>query len=313
MNKPLARTYVLTVLLSAVSFTQSAIAGWHTDTRFDRIRSCHQKRFYVSLTGMYAKSMNKDLWYGVVNVSPSLSRRQSVPQEYQFSGGLDVGYYLNSKNDLKLSWMHYDTNDAETLRGTSTSARLLGTSGPEGMRGETNFKVNEINIELGHCVDLPRAQTRLHYGLSYVTIGHELKCLRIPDALFRMESEYWGIGPRFGFDFNYPLYCSSHVLGAVGHFSGSLLCGKFDYLSDGKPFVRRIPIKNLYTIIPSGTMKLGLAYHYQCHSNWGQWRMEAGWQLSGYFHSIVHTSRGGPQEFSHMGISGAYLTACYSN
>lgn len=236
-----------------------------------------------------------------------------IQPQYRGGFRLAASYaFANSSNDIQLAWTYFDNNFKKNIIVQNNSAftspignyAIVGLRGNVGNEGDytvlqplagaesTKIKYDAVDLDWGQYINIGcRSKFRLFGGLRYAylsssmvldaeTIGQKFN---IENALLEdidavttetVASKFTGIGPRFGMDVAYPLFCG---FGLVGNFAGALLAGKSTPHSGahyivtltsqeiGRPSGDGVGVINYGTtsltrVIPALDTKLGLTY-----------------------------------------------------
>lgn len=298
-------------------------------------------QYRIGVTGFWVRSMNDSLDYaltGAENGSSVSLHSHAVEHDYDFAFDVHGAFMLNdSGNDLAANYTYLNSDADDTTASTNGvqaggGETLIGDANV--LKGESEFTFNEFNVEIGQLVDFCQLHTRFHFGLSYAQIEHDftIKGSHRADnevvyndevGVAKLESKFAGIGPRVGVDMNYPINnCSNFSI--VAHATGSLLTGQLE--RDAKASSQSyqlteggvVPVEpaqvfnakadDVYTVVPAGSLKVGVRYGSVQEPGACGWAVEAGWHAAGYLHSVA-TPIGGNSSFSNAGF---YLTFDYA-
>jgi len=317
----------------------------------------NQARFYGALTGLWATPTNDDLYYAMTGTRSDSGNRSfhNIDLDHDWGWRLDAGYLIPcTGNDISANWTYLSADEDCSTSGDVYSRFLpanknvISLSPWDNVKSDVCFEFNEVNLEVGQKVDFCSLHTRFHFGLSYVCLEHDidttangkskgLRDRRRHTARSHLESDFWGVGPRLGIDITYPLGCSSSRFGLVGHMAGSLLAGEIEVKENASATTIststrsstgsssssvsnfRTRSDDVCTVVPAAMLKIGLQYASQSDPGCGGYLIEAGYQASGYFHTINHSldfdrahRTGFINPISNFGIYGWYLTLGYA-
>lgn len=339
----------LSIALLAAGFGLSASSvSYAQNNRHPVTVPTSQAQYFVAVTGLWARGTNDDLTYAqyVGNAGRSYNK---VEHDFDFGWRLDGGFELNQfGNDIAANYTYLSSSDdASTARGMNDQGNLYARFLPSGSQGswhsvtgESEIKFHEFNVELGQKVDFCQLHTRFHMGLSYAQITHDFdvksayRVAEDDDTPFtrergsaQVDTEFKGIGPRVGLDITYPVSpCNNFAI--VGHAAGALLAGTIerdvkantqrlnrDGSRDGDAVLHNVTTDDSYTIVPAGTLKLGLRYGSTNEPGSCGWAVEGGFQTTGYVHVLENqVGFGGNNSTtpSNYGNYGFYLTFGYA-
>ncbi len=207
--------------------------------------------------------------------------------------------------DLRLAWTHLDAD--HSVRKRTRDDDLFPTRGhPDCLEDDLDFASSSICFDFDrvegvfglHVLDCGCLNLVLEVGLQYANFEYDTK-IRYSDFAYDdfyrvvQDSSYWGIGPQFGFDFNYYI-CGNLSLNATVNWA--LLVGendtKFIHFKSGEEqiTIRDICVaaKNdsIWRIVPATHMRTGLNYGFGC----GCWdaNIEVGYQFYSYVRALDH-------------------------
>lgn len=334
----------LSVALMAAGLTFTASTTCLAHTQYNRHAVTvpdSQARYNISLTGLYLRASNDDLTFASTTVGEGLGgvRYHSLRHNHDLGGSINVGFELNnSGNDIAANWTHLSSNETSRKSGADVTPRyfvgpVLVEPSSVKVKGKSEFTFNEVNVEVGQKVDFCQLHTRFHMGLSYASLDHDLKVNydQVNGRAYgyskaKSSSEFKGLGPRVGVDIAYP-FTPCNNFAVVAHAAGSLLAGKIEHdihasanfygqqdelLNSSKV---RAKSDDQYTVVPAGTLKLGLRYASSSEPGDCGWSIEGGWQATSYIHSVSNAPGFGSNaanSLSSYGNHGFYLTLGYA-
>ncbi|CDR35172.1 Lpg1974 family pore-forming outer membrane protein [Criblamydia sequanensis] len=135
-----------------------------------------------------------------------------------------------------------------------------------------------------HCITSCADNLYFFMGLQYANIEHKRKSTsfgdyptsgdrRLVDNLLLVESNFWGIGPELGFNYQYVLPCSRSLekhLSLFFNARASLLCSsstaELSYNTQRTLNTEGIHVKNdhLWRVTPAFDARLGGSYEFSC-------------------------------------------------
>lgn len=247
--------------------------------------------------------------------------------DYKFGFGLEGSFHWGTGNDLTLSWTRYH-------KGFDNEDSF--SSGPTFVVSASDFEFDAVNLELGQHIDVgPNWTTRLHFGLQYAKLDHELIGVEATDSIFDSGSfddatfnlsEFRGIGPRVGTDLRYNV---SNGFGVVAHSAVALLAGDLESSTvtgvDSVGGVLDLDDAVFYgtddrrTVVANIDSKIGLGYNANVGN--GTLQLEIGYAVNHYFDVIARTpvttstfsglNALGYVNTSNFSLNGLYATAKY--
>lgn len=300
--------------------------------------------FFVQATSNYQIFANDSLAsdnstrnFGAYGVNP----------DYKFGFQLEGSFHFGTGNDITVAWEHADdSSDTNVINATNgvNLALLVSVANTSNLEVVTNlgningfgitnrvfashnYEFDAVNAEFGQHIDVGSdVDMRVHAGLQYARIeytksnswiGNEVNSQQqtIADAthLMSLESEFEGIGARFGTDMAYQL---GDGFALVGRASASLLVGNIDTNN-------RLAVANAAgtvtdavsvssseesVVVPAGMGKLGARYAADVFD--GNLSVEGGWRWEGYFQSMRFGTPGFNTE--NFTFSGPYVSVKY--
>ena len=345
----------------------------------------HDTGFHFGITGFYVRPTNHELYYSIEGLTdqtdffvPFSRVFHAVVPDHSFNWRLDGGIFLgDSGNDFSANWTHVSSSDDDRV-DAQTDVPLFNrfiVGEWDFVKGDAEFDFDEVNIEVGQLVNYCNLSTRFFFGFSGVWINEEFRTrsereyngeveilhgnLEVTHA--KVDSEFWGFGPRLGVDIIYSLGGPGSYFSLVGHASGALLGGKLQarekdlrVVDSTVPMpvgaVMRVPHShenlentltlydrtidpdNQFTVVPAGTVRLGLRFALNPDPAGNGFAAEVGYQVTGYYHVLqMAPDFTGQQELvvdmeaitfqtepvltnpvSNFGFNGFYLTLSYS-
>lgn len=239
-----------------------------------------------------------DIPGNLVDVNGATNHMSNMNPQTDWGFRIEGAYYLDPCNDLNLNWSHLN----ETTEGTLPLGTLFAGSASGLYAGQIKVETqwDTVNLEYGHRVLLDASKIlRLHAGLSYVRIDNSFsnypRLTPSASPLFHTHDtmKYWGIGPRFGGDFDYNLFdCFSIYLKAAG----SLLTGPAeqsvngygDFVFAGSTYPYSTGNYNQShsnVVVPEFEAKIGVTYDYAF--SLGTVGFDLGYLWMAYLNAIV--------------------------
>jgi hypothetical protein len=225
-----------------------------------------------------------------------------------FAPAFSVGgrYMPNESNDIELNWTHLNTTANASV--AATPAQMVGPPyeiGPasavfSNAQGRVNFAYDAVNLDAGHtfCADCA-FQLRAFGGVEVARIGQTVAgSFESADGLTTASntttSLFTGAGPRLGVKGQYDF----GNLQFVGEVAGAGLIGTMQSrinfaatspllgpLGIAPPNTQALTSPNATQLIPSVDARLAAAYVFR-PSDYGQFRIEAGYRAAAYFDAI---------------------------
>lgn len=287
--------------------------------------------FEFTAEGFYLTPVNSDLDYAaVINStlsSTNTASMQKIKPGYGLGFRIGAGYiYPNSGNDVRLSWMHLNTSDSQSITAGdgqaitppfNTANNFLGFVTFNQGQGSAKFNYDAIDLDAGQFVNFGTyLQMRMFAGLRYANIKRNLFS-GIYDTVYKQTfdinnySRFSGLGPRAGIDAAYQV---SNHFGIVSHIGVALLLGKiktaaYIYAEGGSSLPGAslgnavdLIADNVYRILPGIDAKLGVNYSYQLANN-SVFTVEAGYQVTQYWNAIDRLNFTGPTSPNSLNIT----------
>lgn len=332
MQSNLSKLYVALAaagLCAGISATSFAGCG----NKFPVTVPVNTAQFHLGLTGLYAKSTSDDLVYagtGDLFDNGGNATLHSLDPDYCFGWRVDAGYFMpGCGNDVSFNWTYFSSDDDCTVTGADVFSRFVPFENFNKVHAESDITLNEVNMELGQAVDFCCLHTRFHFGLSYASLESCIDSKGVANMVeqspgfsgkVHVESNFWGIGPRFGADLNYPLGSPCSQFSVISHAAGALLAGeicteqKGTFTTGEGTGSFKADIDDTCTIVPAGEFKFGVRYATNAGKlNCPGYSAELGWQANVYLNSLNHgfsaTSFGSSTNY---GQYGWYLTLGYA-
>ena len=257
--------------------------------------------FYVSADFLYWRAENHGFSYAYELETASPNVGEMVRVNPKWEPAFRVGLGWNTAHDfwdifLNYTWYKNVSDSSATstvgfipLWPVSTSA--TGQYGA--VSGKSRFMLNMGDLEMGRMVYLTKTiAVRPHLGARGGTLHQKFNSSfseRLAGAnaeeTFSGKNNYWGVGPRAGFNGEWHMSRGFSVLGKV---AGALLYGKNDVnsltserLVDASVFtVGRHYTDDFYQLVPN--MQLALGFQWQtcfwCESMF--FKMSAAWETN---------------------------------
>jgi hypothetical protein len=239
---------------------------------------------------------------------------QELKPKYSFAFELAGTYMFPQSRDLRLDWTHLKSNNTSSSVAAPSASYFLGPDyqiGPAGTvvrtsTGSVNFDYDVVNLDAGQAIKLGSNVTvHIFGGISDGMLRQELKSsysgtntapFAGPFTLNQdIQSSFFGLGPRFGFDANYTSDCG---LGLYGEAAGSALIGSMrshtGFLSNSSELVdifgqtnnaQLITDQHVMQVVPGFDTKLGLTYKHIVGNNM-MLTVGAGYQAAVYVNAI---------------------------
>lgn len=209
--------------------------------------------------------------------------------DFDTDWGLRFGLGYNAIHDgwdVLLQYTWFDTNGSDSTRAGPNSS-VVQSRAWERIRSTAhfthcgsaksmyNFDYQSLNLELGRSYFISsKLSLRPHIGLKSAWIDQS-QITRYTDGDLaantvhvKDDSDFWGLGPRFGSDSKWHL---TNGFSVVGNIAAALLCGHFD-VDHNERFsavkINRIRLHdNQHAFSPMVQMKLGLHYDKYLNDN----------------------------------------------
>lgn len=312
----------LTLALTAASLTASlsALASVPTGAQpFQIIVPNLKSGMELTVAGLYLQPTNSDLNYETLIAGTDGAANtnvENVNPNYGWGIRVGVGYiFPDTGNDVQANWTHLTQSSTDSTNymldssGTSfitsragTVYRILGDGESSlGASSNAEFQYDAIDLDVGQYLSIgTRLQTRLFAGVRFAQIKNNITDdynYEVPEALFSInetdyfQSQFTGIGPRFGVDMSYNVW---NCFGLVGSVAGALLVGREQASTNVDLLVSTVPVPltatantdNTTRIVPSFDAKLGVDYSIPFKNDAARLSIEAGYQVTQYIDAI---------------------------
>jgi Legionella pneumophila major outer membrane protein precursor len=231
--------------------------------------------------------------------SPNWSNQSLTPN---FSPAFRLGarYMPNEANDIELNWTHQ--NSAANGSFSAAGTQMVGPPyliGPESAlykiaNGNVQSNYDSINFDGGHtfCAECS-FQLRVFGGVEAARIGQNLSGLfqstdGLASSANTTTSLFTGAGPRLGMKGQYAL----GDFQLIGEAAAAALIGtaqsRINFSTTSPTLVgnnQSLTSPNATQVIPSIDARLAAAYAFPA-TNYGVFRIEAGWQAAVYFNAV---------------------------
>jgi hypothetical protein len=266
-------------------------------------------RFEVSGSLLYLQPGAGNLEYGTLVTPFPIATpnwaNQSLTPKFSPAFGVGARYMPNAFNDIELSWTHLNTTTNGGFSGTPT--QMVGPPfliGPEANeykigQGAVKFAYDSVKLDGGHtfCAECS-FQLRVFGGVEFARISENLSGAFLdPDGSASMSyntpSSFTGAGPRLGLKGQYALGDFQFI----GEVAGAGLIGTSQArinVSTISPAIvgpnnQSLTSPNATQVVPSFDARLATAYAFPT-GNYGQFKIEAGYQAAVYFNAVSHYS-----------------------
>jgi hypothetical protein len=233
-------------------------------------------------------------------VTPSWAN-QSLTPNYTASFDIGARYMPNESNDIALNWTHLNnTADASVF---ATPLQMIGPPyliGPESglykiAHGNVQTAYDSVNLDAGHtfCAECT-FQLRAFGGVEVARIGQNLGgAFQSTDGTsfhnYINTSLFTGAGPRLGMKGQYAVGDFQFI----GEAAAATLIGtaqsRIDFATLNPNLAgvnnQSLTSPNATRVVPSIEAKLAAAYTF-APSEYGLWRVEAGYRAAMYFDAI---------------------------
>jgi hypothetical protein len=225
---------------------------------------------------------------------------QSLTPNFDPAFRVGARYMPNEANDIELNWTHENsaTNGSFSAAGT----QMVGPPyliGPESAlykiaNGNVQSNYDSINFDLGHtfCAECS-FQLRVFGGVEAARIGQNLTGMfqstsGLASSANTTTSLFTGAGPRVGLKGQYAL--GNFQL--IGEAAAAALIGtaqsRINFSTTSPAIIgnnQSLTSPNATQVIPSIDARLAAAYAFP-PTNYGVFRIEAGWQAAVYFNAV---------------------------
>lgn len=274
--------------------------------------------FEVSIAALALKPSANNLNYVIYNnelpaQSPTWTEREIRPG---FGAAFELGgrYVMTEGRDVKLTWTHLNKGANSTTK-TPNANFFLGPDfeiGPDALttrtaKGTARFMYDVINFDLGQLFNFNRhAQIRYFAGLSNADLRENVHATFSGNVVTgpfvgpfstrqKVRSDFYGLGPRLGVNFNYHMDCG---FGFIGEAAVSAIVGNLhtrtNYTSSAVELstlfnqtINNQFIKDhkITQVIPAIDTKLGAEYRYVLKKD-ALITIEGGYQAAVYVNAV---------------------------
>lgn len=338
MKDPVSK---LSILFASLSLCASSLSFAEVTHKPVGVPTCGAQ-YRIGVTGYALRAMKNDLNYASTR---AVRDGMQIFRDYLIQHDDDLGFAINGSvllnmhgTDVSANYHYFSTDADDTAtkpEGSSSVIVGIDVIGGTSSKAKSDFTFHEFNVEVGQQVDFCQLHTRCHFGISCVSIEHEVDMTTLlredGEVVYNSsvttsnwDSKYTGFGPRVGVDMTYPL-SNCYRIALVAHASGSILAGKRErdqssvrqtYALDEQtgnvvPDSRNVfqsQNDDTYSVVPAGNIKLGMRYGNVIEPGACGWAIEAGWHAATYLHG-VHSIGFNPHAFNTAGV---YLTLDYA-
>ncbi len=203
----------------------------------------------------------------------------SLSPDWNWGFQLAAAYYFGTGNDVNINWTHFVHGYDETT--TASSGVLLGDYISDALatgvatnqittRVDNDF--NSVNFEFGQLVHFgEHVDTRFHGGLQWAQIDESLTQTGVntgntlANDTNVIDSDFDGIGPRFGADTAYNFGNGFSVFGnvAAGILVGSINTSQTETFTNAEGTVVGVGTSSSdtgNTVVPEAEAKLGVRF-----------------------------------------------------
>ena len=266
------------------------------------------------------------------NVTTNETKTYAVNSDYDWGWGADITYHFPGEGrDVTLAFTQLNTSNHDSIDtddngwGNIVSSGLFSRSsriGPlsgnfDTAEGKVSTDYDAVDLTFGQMITAGSRITLHPFGgLRYALIDYDAKATYTgpisietpPPAMadprtnennfsYSLESDFQGVGPRFGSDAAVNLGAGFSLHGTLGV---SLLVGSMDV--DTKSTSLRYSgttvtnetdthhdVDTNTRVVPEADAKLSAMYHMDCNNGYGL-GFEAGWQVTNYFDAIQNNT-----------------------
>lgn len=295
---------------------------------------CEKKGFSFAADALYVQTNNVGAVTNTVTGSDSGTASTStlnadiasLSPDWNWGFQLAAAYYFGTGNDVNLNWTHFvhttnQTNSASTgvITGDYLSDSLATEANIDQISTSLNNNFNSLNLELGQLVHFgEHVSTRFHAGLQWAQIDETLTQtgLNTSNTLASdnnsIDSDFDGIGPRFGMDSSYDF---GNGFSVFGNLAASVLVGSINTSStetftdaDGNVAGSITTSSDTgNTVVPEAEAKLGVRYTKALAQ--GDLSAEVGYQAVNYWdaQNITDYNDVGDSDESNFGYNGIFF------
>lgn len=274
-------------------------------------------RFEMSIAALGLKAGASNLNYTIENKelptqSPSWTEKELRPN-YAWAFELGGRYIFPEDMDVSFDWTHLNSSTSSSVH-TPDGSYFIGPDyqiGPESLpvndaTGNVQFRYDVVNLDGGKYLDWGN-HVRLHLfgGFSNAYLREQVTSVwsGTTGAPFTgpfstrqtVIADFFGLGPRFGFDASYNLDCG---VGFMGEAAMSALIGnsyaKTNFNSSAAELLslfgqtsnpQFIQDQNVTQVVPGFDAKLGVNYKYKFNRGVGL-ELAAGYEAAVYVNAI---------------------------
>jgi hypothetical protein len=270
---------------------------------FDPHAMPHSYGVWLDGEALYWQSNMGSLGYGIESSSTSIIKHGHVKHlDFDWNWGfrLGLGYKLpHDKWDLLATYTHLFGNAHGHAGGSGdvvfpSWATNFGFSAPlyaDKAKTHWHLNLNMADLELGrNCLASHCLSMRPFMGVRGLFIDHDFSVNYTGGSVapgdvdrFRADSDFWGVGLRFGVD---TLWGLGKGVGIYGNGSASLLSGHFDVHEKEKPkhAPLRVNIENdVDNVVAAADLALGLQWDYLFSNDRFHLGLKFGWEFNLFF------------------------------
>jgi len=294
----------LTVILTSSSVYAVAPAPVMTNNSFAVTFPQVQPGYTLTFAALALKPGATNLNYVIYNragapAQTPIWNEQELRPEYSFAFNIGAGYDFAGGGNVNIDWTHLNTSTKSSVSAPNADY-FLGPDyeiGPDGLlirnaNGKVEFGYDVINLDFGQRMDFGQhVEMRFFAGLSNANLREQIisnyagtvtpgnsspSNPRIDLGYFNTEqtviADFFGIGPRVGFDM---AYNADNGFGVMGEGAISALIGssiaKTQYTSNSQTYqdvynnptnYQTISDQNVIQVIPAIDGKVGVNYNH---------------------------------------------------
>lgn len=265
----------------------------------------------MGITALWLKPGASNLNYAILNKALPILTPNWYEEELQpgYSPGfeLSVRYVApdSEGEDLQASWTHFKSSTSSSVRADGVNY-FVGPDyeiGPDAAvireaDGKADFNYDVVNVDVGQSMNASKhVHVRFFAGLSTGFLREEVQAtysgidtdLHAFSMYQQVQSNFTGIGPRVGLNFDYATRSNFSFTGeaAVSALIGTL-SSKTSYI--GNSFVttdnhQTISDQNVHQVVPGFDAKLGVNYQHAFSPD-TVFTLSAGYQAAVYINAI---------------------------
>lgn len=286
---------------------------------------CEKQGWSAAIDALYVQTNNVgQVAYDVTTTTGTTNvNYNNAASDWQWGWNVALAYYFGTGNDVNVNWTHFEKDSMASLAGTDIEGMyvanvILGGNDANNVATDVDNDFNSINAEFGQMVHFgEHVDTRFHAGIQYASIEQNLDQSvwnSSNNTIYdenNIQSNFHGLGPRFGAD---TAYNFGNGLSLFGDVAAAVLVGDISYNStevftaaNGTGTTAatvNVSSESDNAVVPEVEAKLGVRYVTALAQ--GDLSFEVGYEAVNYFDALS-TSGTDINTTSNFGYDGVFF------